>query len=127
MNIGPSLAHGLTSQKILARAHFGPTLFWPTMGRAKTEPNHSQSPSRLEPGRPVARHNPNPYVPYRLSVFLMMLALVHLEMAHAIQRKFFVAFFKVYLFNSPKMSFKTTSQFGSRNIYSVVILSTKIR
>ena len=58
MNIGPSLAHGLTSQKNLARAHFGPTIFWPTMGRAKTEPNHSQSPSRLELGRPMARHNP---------------------------------------------------------------------
>ena len=32
------------------------------MGRAKTEPNHSQSPSRLEPGRPMARHNPMPNV-----------------------------------------------------------------
>ena len=61
MNIGPSLAHGLTSQKNLARAHFGPTIFWPTMGRAKTEPNHSQSPSQLEPGRPVARHNPKTF------------------------------------------------------------------
>ena len=57
-NIGPSLAHGLTSQKGLARAQFGPSLLWPTMGWAKTEPNHSKGPSRLELGRPAARPTP---------------------------------------------------------------------